>query len=35
VVDALLGVESVFGEDLRENGVFRALLIDQVGSLTK
>ncbi|MDX6261659.1 MAG: fructuronate reductase, partial [Kribbellaceae bacterium] len=35
VVDALLGVESIFGADLRDNAVFRALLIDQVGSLTR
>ncbi|MEV6412452.1 mannitol dehydrogenase family protein [Kribbella sp. NPDC051718] len=35
VVDALLGVESIFGADLRDNTVFRELLIDQVGSLTR
>ncbi|GAA3589280.1 mannitol dehydrogenase family protein [Kribbella ginsengisoli] len=35
VVDALLGVESIFGADLRENSVFRELLVEQVGSLTE
>ncbi|MDX6279427.1 MAG: fructuronate reductase, partial [Kribbellaceae bacterium] len=35
VVDALLGVESIFGRDLRDNTVFRELLVDQVGSLTR
>ncbi|MEV8372396.1 mannitol dehydrogenase family protein [Kribbella sp. NPDC056861] len=35
LVDALLGVESVFGADLPGNAVFRQLLIDQVSSLTR
>ncbi|MFI5708455.1 mannitol dehydrogenase family protein [Kribbella sp. NPDC051620] len=35
VVGALLGVESIFGEDLRDNAVFRGLLVDQVGGLTE
>ncbi|WP_199239682.1 MULTISPECIES: mannitol dehydrogenase family protein [Kribbella] len=35
VVDALLGVRSVFGDDLPDNKVFRALLTDHVASLTK
>jgi fructuronate reductase len=35
VVDALLGVESIFGPDLRDNATFRELLIDQVASLTR
>jgi fructuronate reductase len=35
VVDALLGVESIFGPDLEGNQTFRALLIDHVATLTK
>jgi fructuronate reductase len=34
VVDALLGVESVFGADLPESKVFRDLLVEQVTALT-
>jgi fructuronate reductase len=33
LVEALLGVEAVFGPDLREHPVFRALLIDQLAGL--
>ena len=33
VVDALLGVESVFTPDLRESAVFRALLVEHVSAL--
>lgn len=35
VVDALLGVRSVFGDDLPDNEVFRALLTDHVARLTR
>lgn len=34
LVEALLGVEAVFGADLRDHAVFRALLVDQVARLT-
>ncbi|WBQ02711.1 mannitol dehydrogenase family protein [Kribbella sp. CA-293567] len=34
VVDALLGVESVFGADLPANAVFRQLLVEQAGRLS-
>jgi fructuronate reductase len=33
LVEALLGVEAIFGPDLREHPVFRALLIDQLAGL--
>jgi fructuronate reductase len=33
LVEALLGVEAVFGPDLREHPVFRSLLIDQLAGL--
>jgi fructuronate reductase len=35
VVNALLGVEAVFGPDLSDNAVFRNLLTDHVASLTR
>ncbi|NEA36732.1 mannitol dehydrogenase family protein [Streptomyces sp. SID13031] len=35
LVDALLGVESVFGADLPANAVFRSLLVEHVGQLTR
>ncbi|TDO43325.1 fructuronate reductase [Kribbella sp. VKM Ac-2527] len=34
VVDALLGVDTVFGADLRDNELFRALLIEHVAKLS-
>jgi fructuronate reductase len=34
VVDALLGVESIFTPELRDSTVFRDLLIDHVNALT-
>jgi fructuronate reductase len=33
LVEALLGVEAVFGPDLRDHPVFRALLVDQLAGL--
>jgi fructuronate reductase len=33
VVDALLGIDSIFGTDLRESATFRALLTDHVTAL--
>ncbi|ONI69854.1 mannitol dehydrogenase [Kribbella sp. ALI-6-A] len=35
LVDALLAVDTVFPEDLRENDTFRALLVDHVSTLTR
>jgi mannitol-1-phosphate/altronate dehydrogenase len=34
VVDALLGVDTVFGADLRDNELFRALLVEHVAKLS-
>ena len=33
IVEALLGVPEVFGPDLRDSPVLRALLVDQVAAL--
>ena len=35
MVDSLLGIESVFGQDLADSNVFRELLVDHVTSLTR